>query len=324
MISKSDGFCCALRSTVGRRLSVAMLLSFLLSPGASASEAPRRLHHALGVTAISGAPLRVVTLFQGATDTAVALGVTPVGVVDSWTEKPTYKYLRPALQGVAHVGLETQPSLEDIALLKPDLIVASKFRHEKIYGLLSQIAPTVALDEVFDFKKTLQVMGMAFNRQARAEQLLLHWQQRITTLQQRLAARFGADWPLTVSVLEFREDHLRSYLPASFSGSVLSEMGFVWPRRAADQQGVMQKLTTRESMPVVDAEVFFIFMRSEKPAVAKNYQTWISHPLWRRMQAPQQHRIYLVDGVAWNLSGGILGANKILDDIAQQFVGTTP
>ena len=31
------------------------------------------------------APLRVITLFQGATDSAVALGITPCGIVDSWT-----------------------------------------------------------------------------------------------------------------------------------------------------------------------------------------------------------------------------------------------
>ena len=30
-------------------------------------------------------PARVVTLFQGATDSAVALGVTPCGIVDSWS-----------------------------------------------------------------------------------------------------------------------------------------------------------------------------------------------------------------------------------------------
>lgn len=43
----------------------------------------RQVSHALGVTVINGQPKRVVTLFQGATDTAVALGITPVGVVDS-------------------------------------------------------------------------------------------------------------------------------------------------------------------------------------------------------------------------------------------------
>ena len=97
------------------------------------------------------APLRVVTLFQGATDCAVVLGVTPCGVVDSWSEKPTYRYLRAALEQVPHVGLETQPSLEDIALLKPDVIIASRYRHERIAPLLKQIAPVLMLEEAVSY-----------------------------------------------------------------------------------------------------------------------------------------------------------------------------
>ncbi|KEZ73650.1 achromobactin-binding protein, partial [Pseudomonas syringae pv. syringae FF5] len=116
-------------------------------------------------------------MFQGASDTAVALGVTPCGVVDSWSEKPMYRYLRPALAAVPHVGLETQPSLEDIVLLKPDLIVASRFRHQRIAPLLEQIGTVLMLEEVFEFKRTLAMMGAALQRQQLAMDLLGQWQQ---------------------------------------------------------------------------------------------------------------------------------------------------
>ncbi|MFE8152642.1 iron-siderophore ABC transporter substrate-binding protein [Brenneria goodwinii] len=298
-----------------------MVLLLLLTGGAQASSPPRLIHHALGETVIGGTPQRVVTLFQGATDTAVALGIKPIGVVDSWTEKPTYKYLRPALNGVTHVGLETQPSLEDIALLKPDLIIASRFRNEKIYGLLSQIAPTVALDEVFEFKKTVQVMGVALNREAQADRLLTDWRRRVDGLRERLMTRVGANWPLSVSVMEFRGDHVRNYLSGSFAGSILSEIGFVWPQRGVSSQGILQKLTSKESIPVLDADLFFLFIRPENPAVQQNYRDWVSHPLWRRMNAPRQEHVYRVDSVVWILSGGIIGANKVLDDIERHLLG---
>ncbi|MCG8710499.1 iron-siderophore ABC transporter substrate-binding protein [Brenneria sp. 4F2] len=303
---------------MARRLAVLLLL---LTGGALASSPPRLIHHALGNTTIAGTPQRVVTLFQGATDTAVALGIQPVGVVDSWTEKPTYKYLRSALNGVTHVGLETQPSLEDIALLKPDLIIASRFRNEKIYGLLSQIAPTVALDEVFEFKKTVQLMGMALNRQAQANRLLSDWRQRVDELRIRLRARAGANWPPSVSVMEFRGDHVRNYLSGSFAGSILSELGFVWPQHGSPSRQILQKLTNKESIPVLDADLFFLFIRPENPAVQQNYRDWVSHPLWRRMSAPRREQVYRVDSVVWILSGGIMGANKVLDDIERHLLG---
>lgn len=267
---------------------------------------------------------RVITLFQGATDSAVALDVLPVAVVDSWTEKPTYRYLREALHGVPHVGLETQPSLEDIALLRPTLIVASRFRHQAVAPLMQQIAPLVMLDEVYAFKSTLQKMAQALNRMQQAERLLTRWQQRIDSLHQQLRGRFCAQWPPTVSVLEIREDHVRSYLPASFAGSVLSELGFAWNAVARSTSGVSIKLTNKESLPVLDADIFFIMLRSGKPIITEYYRHLRQHPLWRRLQAPEQKQIWQVDAVAWSLSGGILGAGMMLDDIERQLIQGTP
>ncbi|WP_439851269.1 ABC transporter substrate-binding protein [Pseudomonas syringae] len=262
-------------------------------------------------------PLRVITLFQGASDSAVALGVTPCGVVDSWSEKPMYRYLRPALAAVPHVGLETQPSLEDIVLLKPDLIVASRFRHQRIAPLLEQIGPVLMLEEVFEFKRTLAMMGAALNREPQAMQLLDEWQRRVAELRGQLQAKFADRWPITVSVLDIREDHIRSYLPASFAGSVLSELGFAWTPAAREARGVSLKLSSKESLPVVDADLFFIFQRADSKTAQQNYDKLVQHPFWQQLRAPQEHQVWRVDAVAWSLSGGILGANRMLDEISR-------
>lgn len=269
------------------------------------------------------APLRVITLFQGATDSAVALGVIPCGIVDSWSEKPTYRYLRSALEHVPHVGLETQPSLEDIVLLKPEVIVASSFRHQRIAPLLRQIAPVVMLEEVFEFKKTLALMGAALHRQQAAMEILAQWQQRVAQLRQQLQDKFAGRWPLTVSILDIREDHIRSYLPVSFAGSVLSELGFSWTEASREAKGVSLKLTSKESLPVVNAELFFVFLHGSSAAVQRNYESLVQHPLWQQMRAPREHQVWQVDGVAWSLSGGMLGANLMLDDIARMAAADT-
>ncbi|MGV8842729.1 MAG: ABC transporter substrate-binding protein [Pseudomonas sp.] len=263
------------------------------------------------------APLRVITLFQGATDSAVALDVTPCGIVDSWSEKPTYRYLRTALEHVPHVGLETQPSLEDIVLLKPDVIVASLFRHQRIAPLLKQIAPVVMLDEVSEFKETLLQMGVALHRQQMAVTLLQQWQRRVAQLRGQLQRAFAGHWPPTVAVLEIREDHVRSHLPASFAGSVLNELGFSWNAASQAASGASLKITSKESLPVVNADIFFVFMRADSQAVQQNYESLLRHPLWQQMRAPQRQQVWQVDGVPWSMSGGIMGANLMLNDIAR-------
>ena len=264
-------------------------------------------------------PMRVITLFQGATDTAVALGVAPLAVVESWREKPVYPYLRAALSDVTVIGLETQPSLEDIALLEPDLIIASRFRHQDIAPLLQQLAPVLMLEQIYEFKKTVHQMGQVCQREQQARWLLERWQQRVSDIKQQMSQVFG-DQPPTVSVLDIRSDHLRSYLPASFSGSVLTELGFAWNETSQQAEGVSIKVTSKESLPVVNAQLFFVFLRAESPAVQQHYQALRQHPIWQRMEASRQKRIREVDGIAWSLSGGILGANRILDDVEQMLL----
>lgn len=298
----------------------AIFLLFILLMGyAHANTVPTRtIDHAMGKTTIHGQPIRVVSLMQGATDTLVALGIKPVGVVESWSEKPMYQYLRPHLPQVQYVGLETQPSLEDIARLKPDLIIASKFRNEKTYRILSQIAPTVMLTEVYEFKDTLKIVAKAVAKEQQANILLHQWDQRIKNTQTQLKHRYVGNWPQQISLLEIRDDHLRAYSPHSFSGQILSELGFSWSKVSSNQKWALQKLAGKESIPLLDADIFFVFMRNS-PTTKQNFTAWQTHALWKQLRASQKKQIYLVNTVNWNLTGGILGANRVLDEINQIF-----
>lgn len=195
----------------------------------SAGEESRTITHALGTTEIKGTPKRIVTLYQGANDAAVALGVKPVGIVESWAEQPVYNYLKEDLDGVQIVGQETQPNLEEIAKLKPDLIIASKIRHEEVYEQLSAIAPTVAHETVFAFDETVELMGQALGQEEKANEIMDSWNERVADFQVKIKEEMGDQWPQHVSVLNFRADHARIYV-TGFAGSILSELGFEGPK----------------------------------------------------------------------------------------------
>ncbi|MBT2771532.1 iron-siderophore ABC transporter substrate-binding protein [Halomonas sp. ISL-60] len=260
---------------------------------------------------------RIVTLYQGATDSAVALGLTPIGVVDSWLEKPMYRYLRDPLDGVEHVGLETQPNLEKIAWLKPDLVIASDFRHARIAPLLDAIAPTVSAPTVSNFKTTLTMVANATGREAQANELLQQWNDRVADFRQQIAARLGSEWPQKVAVVRFKADHVRIYT-SGFAGSILNELGFEQPDTLQSQSWGM-KLSSTENIPVLDADVIFILLEPDDPAIADNYQHWASHPLWQQLSAVQSGRIFEVEPVSWMMGGGILAANVMLDDLYSHY-----
>jgi iron complex transport system substrate-binding protein len=281
------------------------------------TESVREITHAMGTTTIKGTPKKIVTLYQGATDVAVALGVKPVGVVESWLEQPMYNYLKEDLKGVQIVGQEIQPNLEEIAKLKPDLIIASKLRHEEIYEQLSQIAPTVSHETVFEFKGTVELMGKAMNQEEKANKLISDWDNRVADFQSKIKEKMGDNWPLHASVLNFREDHARIYV-TGFAGSILSELGFEGPKNLPDENQDILKVTDKESISQMNADVFYTFMEDNE-AVKKSYNEWTSHPLWKNLDAVKANQVYTVDEIIWNMGGGIKAANLMLDDVYNRF-----
>lgn len=260
---------------------------------------------------------RIVTLYQGATDSAVALGLTPIGVVDSWLEKPMYRYLRNSLTNAEHVGLETQPNLEKIAWLKPDLVIASDFRHIRIAPLLHAIAPTVSTNTVFDFKTTLSMVANATGREAQANQLLQRWDSRVADFRQQIAVKLGNQWPQKVAVVRFKSDHVRIYT-SGFAGTILDELGFEQPD-TLQTQGWGMKLSSPENIPVLDADVMFILLEPDDSAIEENYQRWSAHPLWQQLAAVQSDHVFEVEPVSWMMGGGILAANAMLDDLYNHY-----
>jgi iron complex transport system substrate-binding protein len=276
------------------------------------SEDVREIIHPLGTTQISGTPERIVTLYQGATDVAVALGVKPVGAVESWVEKPVYEYLRSDLEGVQNLGEENQPNIEEIAKLKPDLIIASQLRHEEIYDQLSAIAPTVTHETVFAYKETVELMGEAMNKQEEVDQILNDWNERVADFQTKAQEKLGEQWPLEVSILNFRADHARIYY-TGFAGSILAELGFARPEnQQSEEWGVI--LEDKESITEMNADLFYIF-NEDDPAVEKSFDEWTSHPLWANLDAVKDEKVFMVDEVTWNMAGGVIAANLMLDDI---------
>ncbi|WMT29804.1 iron-siderophore ABC transporter substrate-binding protein [Bacillus aerius] len=279
----------------------------------NSNEKTRTVESAIGSTEIKGSPKRVVTLYQGATDAAVAMGIKPVGVVESWLETPTYKYLRDDLKDVKIVGQETQPNLEEIEKLKPDLIIASKVRHEQIFDQLKEIAPTVATETVFTFKDTVKLMGEALDQQDKSKELLTKWDDRVADFKEK-AKKNIKNWPMNVSVVNFRADHARIY-QTGFAGSILTELGFEGPKNIKDKKQDIVTLTDKESIPQMNADVIYYFMDDQDKAVEKAYKEWTSHPLWKQLDAVKAKQVHKVDEITWNMAGGIIAANMMLDDI---------
>lgn len=289
-------------------------------PAASADGERRRVAHAMGETQVPCTPQRVVTLGQGATDAVLALGLTPVGAVDPWGGK-WYAYLGDRMADVPSVGSETEPNLETIVALDPDLILGSRLRHEAIYDQLSAIAPTVFAETIGKaWKENFQLYAQALCREEQGQELLAAWEARIADFQGKMGERLQT----RVSLVRFRADEVRIYT-TGFPGSVLREAGLSRPesQQVDDWENASQVMTlSKEQIPLMDGDILFYMVSDWENNEGSQIQAeWTGHPLWQTLQVVQQGAVYPVNEEHWNLGGGILAANRMLDDLYRFFLG---
>jgi iron complex transport system substrate-binding protein len=289
-----------------------MLLASTLLVGLIAVPAEaREITHAMGVTDVPDNPQRIVVLTNEGTEALLAIGVVPVGAVESWNGDPWYDYLTPMMGEATLLGAEGAVNLELIAALEPDLILGSKVRQEAVYEQLSAIAPTVMTETLGGvWRDNLAVYADAVGKGSEADQALAAFEGRIGAIHDALGDAVGDE----ISLVRFSPARTRMYLKDSFSGAILAAIGFARP--AAQDKDAFAEDLTKERIPELAADRIFYFSPGVDDAEGEaNLSDWLAEPLWKDLEAVQADRAYRVDDSVWIAGGGIYAANAVLDDI---------
>ncbi|MGP5033682.1 iron-siderophore ABC transporter substrate-binding protein [Brachybacterium alimentarium] len=145
---------------------------------------PVTIEHALGTAEITEKPQRIVTLGQGSAETAIALGIIPVGVEEYPWGADDSGYLPWIHEAVTEAGGElpeqftgaTELDVEAVLALEPDVILApwSGVTQEQ-FDILTDIAPTVAYAEqpwVITWEEQITTIGKALGEDDAAKGLI--------------------------------------------------------------------------------------------------------------------------------------------------------
>jgi len=191
-------------------------------------------------------------------------------------------------------------------LLKPDLILATQ---DNQYKLLSAIAPTVPVpspnlekqkDEAF-FKENLRYVAKIFGKEAKAEEIINQYQNRVDELKNRLGKQLQQ---IEVFVIYYSQGLV--YTPArnyDATADVLVDLGI---RYKLPPSGAPVSI---ESFDEYNTDILFIIDYERRPL-----SYYAQHPLFSHLKAVKTNRVYLVPPERWD-TRGILGANQILDDL---------
>ncbi|WP_078414228.1 ABC transporter substrate-binding protein [Priestia abyssalis] len=281
---------------------------------------PYTVEHAMGTTEIEGTPERVVVLTNEGTEALLAMGVKPVGAVQSWLGNPWYDHIESDMEGVEVVGVEHEVTLEKIAALKPDLIIGNKLRQEAVYDKLSAIAPTVFSDTLRgDWKENFKLYAKALNREEKGNEVLSQFDAHVEDVKQKLGDKVNQE----VSVVRFMAGTSRIYYTDSFSGVIFDQLGF---KRAEQQKelftadnklGNLAVEVGKEVIPKMDGDILFYFTYAPEgdQEALNTAKEWTSDPLWKNLNAVKNGNAHEVSDAVWNTAGGVIAANQMLDEL---------
>ncbi|MEO1289741.1 MAG: iron-siderophore ABC transporter substrate-binding protein [Chloroflexota bacterium] len=296
------------------RISTLFLLALLLvsivplsAQDSECDDGFRLVEHFMDSTCVPDHPQRVVVLDTGELDGALSLGITPVGAVEAIPGFGLPAYLSEMTSDIEIVGSISEPNLESILLLEPDLILSNALRHEAIYDELSAIAPTVFTETVgVVWKDNLPIYADALNRQDALAIRFAEYQSRINVIREVVPVAETA-----VSIVRFVPGQNRVMQRGSFIGTVIDDIGFARPE---SQQGEDFMITvSEEQIDLMDGDVIFVSVFGD-PADTE-LDAFTNNALWQTLTAVQEDAVYRISDDHWFLGIGFLGANRVLDDI---------
>ena len=260
---------------------------------------------------------RVVALSEDALDSAIALGIKPLGAVATRGGDSVAEYIQERASGVNIVGTSRQNNLEAIAAQRPDLILASASLPQDQYTILSKIAPTIvpiSPGMVSDSWITIaKVYAQALNESEAMDLVLNDIKERENALKSIITAKLPEDkrsatlarWmpqgPIVMSSQIFATDVLAA------TGFNINDAGVIKEGRPHSSPLSLENLTK------VDSDwLFLATLNTEGKDALEAAKT---SPSFSRLNVVKEDKVILVNGQLWTSAAGPLAAHAILDDI---------
>jgi iron complex transport system substrate-binding protein len=272
------------------------------------------VEHAMGTTTLEKTPEKIVVLTNEGTEALLAMGVTPVGAVQSWVGDPWYEHIADQMKDVQVVGTESGVNVEAIAALQPDLIIGNKMRQEEIYEQLNAIAPTIFAETLRgDWQENFKLYAKAVNQEEKGQEVLDNYNNRIADLKTKL----GDKTSMEVSMVRFMAGDVRIYHKDTFSGVILEQLGFARPE-SQNVDDFAEKGVTKERIPAMEGDILFYFTYEEGDNKATTVEEeWVNDPLFQNLEVVKAGNVHKVSDTIWNTAGGVLAANLMLDQLEE-------
>ncbi|MDH6577582.1 ABC transporter substrate-binding protein [Kitasatospora sp. MAP5-34] len=272
-----------------------------------------------GPVVVPGAPLRVVALDTAELDSAMTLGITPVGAARAAADQGLPDYWPASrLAEIAYVGTIGNPDPTLVAAVRPQLILSNRTRDAAHYDTLRRIAPTVFTETTgYPWKADFQLHAQALSRQDQAAAVVAAYGRHVV---QTIAAIGSAGSSgKRISIVRFVEGSptIRLYGRQSFIGTLLADLQLGRP--AAQNIDAFDVEVPPDQIAKADGDYLFYSTYGD-PAKTATAAT-LAGAAWKALGAVQGHRAFPVDDQLWFEGIGYTGANLILAELQRALGG---
>lgn len=273
-------------------------------------EFPRTVKHFRGETTIESAPSKVVILSTGQLDGVLALGLVPIGAATAGDADLVPAYLKTKfsdkaaeLDKMTTVGKRTDPDLEAIASLKPDLILINNTnKKEEVYDSLAKIAPTVVTEGTgINWKQDFLLIAAALGATEKAEKLMEDYNTKAKSVGQKAGSE------KTFSFLYSSADRTRIFAKSSFVGSICEDASLARPASAQEEKTSVD--LSAEQLDQADADYLFYGVQGGDESKLTG------EALWSTLKAVTEKHAHSVDADMFFLNAGPTAAVGVLEAI---------
>ena len=258
-------------------------------------------------------PKRIVVLEYSFLGDALALGLTPVGIADDNKPDSIIAEFTKQLSDYTSVGSRYQPSLEAIADLKPDLIIADDERHTVIADELNRIAPSVVLksrgESYVENIQTAQLVGHIVHQDKKMSQVINTHLKKMADLKSQLATTPLANHSVQFAIISDKGMWLHG--PSSYAGSLLNHLSIKSP--IPEQTGEAYIATSLEQLLAANPDWLLIGRYNDHTI----YDEWKSSPLFNQLTAVKNNQVIEVDPNYWALNRSMQSAEYMTAELLE-------
>ncbi|MGY0233853.1 ABC transporter substrate-binding protein [Longispora urticae] len=268
---------------------------------------------------------RVVALEWGEAEMLVTLGVMPVGVADI----KNFAIWDTAVKidaGVKDVGTRSEPSIDAIVALKPDLIVMEV---EKDFALVEQLEKFVpvlvakgsdATRNLERMREDFTMIATAVGKSTEAKKTLTELDGALAAAKTKIAAAGGANKPFvmadgwkegsTISIRMFGQGSYVSQLAiqAGLKNAWTGKVDEAWGLGNTDVEGLS---------PLKDQDVRFLYSAPEDDVFADGLA---GNAIWDSMTYVKTKQVHKLPNGIWTF-GGPASSRQFIDQLVKVYAG---